>query len=186
MACGSSCARPSRSANDAIADSRAYVSRIAKNNKGVAFIKNALEPIPLQTSAMDQSMQSIRAFQVEEASRIFGVPLQMLGVMKSNVTGLRQSFWNDCVKGHVQTLLSAMTMKLLNQRFGPAGGQFRFDVDPTEMLKGDPDTMAKLLPALGDAQRPAVITPSEWRRAGGWPTAMPEENDTDVRESTRI
>ena len=160
---------------------REYVKEIAKKSSGMAFLQHSLEPISMQTSAIDQSMAALRTFQVREASRIFGVPVPMLGEEKSgtNIASLKQDFWQNCIKPHTNTLLSAMSMKLLNQRHASKG--FRFAVDPTEMIKGDPDTMAKLLPALGDAQRPGVLTPTEWRRAGGWETAMPEENDTDRR-----
>ena len=162
-------------------ETRKYVGEIAKQNKGMAFIQHALEPIPVQVSAIDQSMAALRTFQIREASRIFGVPVPMLGEEKSgtNIAALKQDFWQNCIKPHTNTLLSAMNMKLLNQRNASKG--FRFAVDPTEMIKGDPDTMAKLLPALGDAQRPGVLSPTEWRRAGGWETEMPEENETDRR-----
>ena len=159
---------------DAIEGTRAYVSGIAKGNKGMAFLRNALEPIPVQTSAIDQSMSALREQQVEEASRIFGVPISLLGIIKSgtNIVAQNHELWKNSVKGHTQTLLSAMEMKLLNQR---GAKRFHFAVDPGELLRGDPDSMAKLLPALGDAQRPGVLAPVEWRMANGLPATMPED-----------
>ena len=164
-----------------IGNTRDYVDETAKKNKGFAFLTHALEPISFQTSAIDQSMAALRTFQIREASRIFGVPVPMLGEEKSgtNIAALKQDFWQNCIKPHTNTVLSAMSMKLLNQRNASKG--FRFAVDPTEMIKGDPETMAKLLLALGDAQRPGPLSPTEWRRAGGWETQMPPENDTDRR-----
>ena len=159
---------------DAIEGTRAYVAGIARRNRGMAFLRNALEPIPVQTSAIDQSMAALREQQVAEASRMFGVPISMLGVIKAgtNIVEQNHSLWKGCVKGHVQTLLSAMDMKLLNQR---GERRFRFAVDPSEMLRGDPESMAKLLPALGDAQRPPVMAGVEWRVANGLPATMPDD-----------
>ena len=164
-----------------IKETRGYVAEIAKKNRGIAFLTHALEPVSLSTTAIDQSMAALRTFQIREASRIFGVPVPMLGEEKSgtNIAALKQDFWQNCIKPHANTLLAAMSMKLLNQRHASKG--FRFAVDPTEMIKGDPDTMAKLLQALGDAQRPGPLSPTEWRKAGGWETEMPEETDTDRR-----
>ena len=164
-----------------VEETREYVKKLAKGAGGVMFLSHALEPVQMQTSAIDQSMAALRTFQIREASRIFGVPVPMLGEEKSgtNIAALKQDFWQNCIKPHANTVLAAMSMKLLNRRNTSKG--FRFAVDPTEMIKGDPDTMAKLLPALGDAQRPGPLSPTEWRRAGGWETAMPPENDTDRR-----
>ena len=164
-----------------IGKTRSYVKDVAKKSSGVAFLSHALEPVSLTTSAIDQSMAALRTFQIREASRIFGVPVPMLGEEKSgtNIAALKQDFWQNCIKPHANTLLSAMSMKLLNQRNASKG--FRFAIDPTEMIKGDPETMAKLLQALGDAQRPGPLSPTEWRRAGGWETAMPEKTETDIR-----
>ena len=164
-----------------ITATREYVDEVGAKNKGIAFLTHALEPVSFQTSAIDQSMAALRTFQIREASRIFGVPVPMLGEEKSgtNIAALKQDFWQNCIKPHANTLLSAMSMKLLNQRNASKG--FRFAIDPTEMIKGDPETMAKLLLALGDAQRPGPLSPTEWRRAGGWETQMPPENETDRR-----
>lgn len=166
---------------DDIKETRAYVQSIAKKSSGVAFLSHALEPVSLTTTAIDQSMAALRTFQIREASRIFGVPVPMLGEEKSgtNIAALKQDFWQNCIKPHANTLLAAMSMKLLNQRNASKG--FRFAVDPTEMIKGDPETMAKLLMALGDAQRPGPLSPTEWRKAGGWEAAMPDETETDRR-----
>ena len=166
---------------DDIQSTREYVRKIAKQNSGVAFLSHALEPVSMTTTAIDQSMAALRTFQIREASRIFGVPVPMLGEEKSgtNIAALKQDFWQNCIKPHANTMLAAMSMKLLNQRNASKG--FRFAIDPTEMIKGDPETMAKLLLALGDAQRPGPLSPTEWRRAGGWESAMPEETDTDRR-----
>ena len=166
---------------DDIEKTREYVKKIASKSSGVVFLSHALEPVQMATTAIDQSMAALRTFQIREASRIFGVPVPMLGEEKSgtNIAALKQDFWQNCVKPHTNTLLSAMSMKLLNQRNASKG--FRFAVDPTEMIKGDPETMAKLLMALGDAQRPGPLSPTEWRKAGGWQAAMPEKTDTDRR-----
>ena len=166
---------------DDLKETRRYVGDIARKNKGVAFLQSSLEPVRLETTAIDAQMAALRTFQVREASRIWGVPVPMLGEEKSgtSIPALKQDFWQNCVKPHANAVLSAMTQKLLNQRNASKG--FRFAIDPTEMIKGDPDTMAKLLPALGDAQRPGVLAPTEWRKAGGWPVTMPDETDTDRR-----
>ena len=164
-----------------INETRKYIKEVVKKSDGIGYLSHALEPVNFQTSAIDQSMAALRTFQIREASRIFGVPVPMLGEEKSgtNIAALKQDFWQNCIKPHANTLLAAMSMKLLNRPNTTKG--FRFAVDPTEMIKGDPDTMSKLLAALGDAQRPGPLSPTEWRRAGGWETAMPPENETDRR-----
>ena len=171
-------------ATEMIADTEAdktkeYISRVGKNNKGLAYLSSKLEPVPIQTSAIDQSMAALRTFQIREVSRIFGVPVSMLGEEKSgtDIATLKQDFWHNCVKPHSNTFLAAMTSKLLNQRNGPKG--FRFAVDPMEMFKGDPELLAKMLPALGDAQRPGIMRPTEMRQFGGLPALMPDESETD-------
>ena len=158
---------------------RDYVADIAKKNKGLAYIGKGLEPVQIQTSAIDSSMAALRAFQVRETSRIFGVPVVMLGEEKANtqISALKQDLWHNCVKPHTNTMLAAMTTKLLNRGSGPKG--HRFAVDPMEMFKGDPEFIAKLLPALGTAQQPGFMLPSEMRGVTGLPKAMPEMTDTD-------
>ena len=164
---------------DKIEATRNYVHDIARKSNGVAYIQQALEPVPVQTSAIDQSMAALRTFQVREVSRIFGVPVPMLGEEKSgtNIAALKQDFWHNCVKPHANTFLAAMTAKLLNKGSGPRG--HRFAVDPMEMFKGDPELLVKMLPALGDAQRPGIMRPTEMRQFGGLQALMPEESDTD-------
>ena len=158
---------------------RDYVAEVAKKNRGLAYLDHRFEPVAAQISAIDSSMAALRTFQVREASRIFGVPVPMLGEEKSgtSIAALKQDFWHNCVKPAVNTLLAAMTAKLLNQRNGPKG--HRFAVNPMEMFKGDPELLAKMLPALGDAQRPGILRPTEMRQFGGLPAAMPEETETD-------
>ena len=158
---------------------RDYVADIAKKNKGLAYIGKGLEPVNIQTSAIDASMAALRAFQVREASRIFGVPVPMLGEERANtqVSALKQDLWHNCVKPHTNTMLSAMTAKLLN-RVGGSNGH-RFAVDPMEMFKGDPELIAKMLPALGNAQQPGMMLPSEMRAFAGLPKAIPEMTDSD-------
>ena len=164
---------------DKIEATRSYIGEIGRKSKGVAFLQKALEPVPIQTSAIDQSMAALRTFQVREVSRIFGVPVPMLGEEKSgtNIAALKQDFWHNCVKPHANTFLAAMTAKLLNTGRGPKG--HRFAVDPMEMFKGDPELLVKMLPALGDAQRPGIMRPTEMRQFGGLQALMPEESETD-------
>ena len=164
---------------DEIQDSREYIGRIAKQSKGLAFLLRGMEPVPATATAIDASMAALRTFQVREAARIFGVPVPMLGEEKSGtqIAALKQDFWHNCVKPNANTFLAAMTAKLLNRARGPK--RFRFAVDPMEMFKGDPELLVKMLPALGDAQRPGIMRPTEMRQFGGLPALMPEESETD-------
>ena len=164
---------------DKIGETRNYIKDIARKSNGVAYLQQTLEPVPLQTSAIDASMAALRTFQVREASRIFGVPVPMLGEEKSGtqIAALKQDFWHNCVKPHANTFLAAMTAKLLNR--GRAAAGLRFAVDPMEMFKGDPELLVKMLPALGDAQRPGIMRPTEMRQFGGLQALMPEESETD-------
>ena len=164
---------------DKLQETRGYIKDIARKSNGVAYLQKALEPVMVQTSAIDQSMSELRKFQVREASRIFGVPVPMLGEEKSgtNIAALKQDFWHNCIKPHTNTFLAAMTAKLLNRGRGSRG--LRFAVDPMEMFKGDPELLVKMLPALGDAQRPGIMRPTEMRQFGGLQALMPDESDTD-------
>ena len=163
-------------------DAREYVKNtLSKTKSGIAFFKHGVQVMPFTSSALDSSMAALRAQQIDEAARIWGVPKPLLGAEKSGTSqaALIQEFWRNCVKDHTNALLAAMTMKLLPSR--GEGSDHRFAVDPSEMFRGDPELFVKMLPALGDAQRPGVISPTEARRLGSFPATMPEETETDKR-----
>ena len=105
----------------------------------------------------------------------------MLGEEKSGtqIHALNREFWQNGVKPHSNALLSAMSSKLLSGRMGAGGVQFA--IDPLEMFRGDVDSMVKLLPALGNAQTPGVMSPTEFRRMMGLPAQMEAETETDRR-----
>jgi len=115
----------------------------------------------------DSEAERLRAFQVRDVSRVFGVPAPLLNEMVTEwgkgIAELAKLFYRFGARHHLDRLLAACELRLLDR------GQ-RFAVDDTDLLRGDADQVQKLLMALqGDAQRPAVADRGELRHIAGLP-----------------
>lgn len=132
----------------------------------------------LNDTPQDREAGELREFQVQEVARFYGLPPPLLGV---NVTQWGQGIeqlaklaWSWGLQPHVNRVLAALAVKLLQP-----GEAFR--VDPTAILRGDSEGVAKLVAALvGDAQRGPVATLEELRHLVGLPPE-PEGEFTEPR-----
>ena len=127
----------------------------------------------------DDQAAKLRSFQVEEVSRVFGVPPPLLNVNMtswgSGIEQLARLFWRFGLRQHVERFLAPFSLRLL-----PMG--VRFEVDPTEMLRGDTKETAELVRVLaGDAQREPLASREEMRRLAG----LPRDVDGKIRKMQR-
>ena len=115
----------------------------------------------------DREAGKLREFQVRECGMFYGIPAPAFGIEVSNwgqgIEMLNRLMWRTGIKPHLKRFLDALTIKLLRP------GE-KFDVDTTALLRGDSESMAKLIAALGgDAQRAPVATRVEQRHIAGLP-----------------
>ena len=128
----------------------------------------------LQNNAADKDQAALREFQVSDVARIYGVPGPIVGQAVTQwgqgIETLSKLFWKFGVRQHMNRLMAAAKKSLLQP------GQ-RFEVDPTELLRGDIADIATLITAVsGDAQRDQVATTEEMRNWMGLP-GSPESGE---------
>ena len=119
----------------------------------------------LQNNAANKDQDALREFQVSDVSRVYGIPgpimNQQVTQWGQGIEQLAKLFWKTCIKQHIDRMLAPANFHLL------LPGQ-RFDVDPTDLLRGDITGIAGLITAIsGDAQRDQVATTEEMRRLIG-------------------
>ena len=127
----------------------------------------------LDDKPQDNDILKLREFQVREIGRAFGVPAPLLGEnvtqWGSGIEQLARLLYRFGAKQHLRRVLSPLSLILLPR------GQ-RFVVDESELVRGDTAAVTALLTAaLGDAQRPQVISVREARRVLGLPPELPED-----------
>ena len=165
-----------------VMETRKYIRELTKRGGAAPFIEQGIEYIPVNTAPANQDTAAQRQFQIDDIGRIYHIPPALMGIVKSatNTAALNHEFWNRAVKPNVNSLLAAMTMTLLNQPNSRGGKRFRFEVNPSEMLRGDPTSLATTYQCLGDAQRVGVLSPTEWRLANGYPAEMEWTESDDL------
>ena len=122
---------------------------------------------PLHQNAANRDQAELRAFQVQELARIYGVPAP---VVNDNITqwgaGIEQLaklLWRFGGRQHLDRLLAPLSSLAL----GPGK---RFRIDDTDFLRGDSSAIAELLNATkGDAQSGETATVEERRIWAGLP-----------------
>ena len=122
----------------------------------------------IEDSPQSEEAAELRAFQVQEVARFYGIPLPLLsvsirtwGAAVNEQIGKLGYRWG--VKLHMDRILAALRVGLLKP------GQ-RFIIDPTELVKGDAEGIKHLIMALaGDAQRKPIATREELRYIAGLP-----------------
>ena len=134
----------------------------------------------IQDSAEDAQTRETREWQIMEVARYYGAPPPLIGAQVtewgSGIEELTKLWWKFGLRDHVRRFLAPAGMLLLPR------GQ-RFDVDPTAFLRGDGDSIQKILTAvMGDAQRRPVATIQEGRRIAGLPVQTEEEEEAMVEE----
>ena len=121
----------------------------------------------LNQSASNKDQALLRDFQVSELGRVYGIPgpilNQQVSQWGSGIEQLAKFFWRFGLRQHVDRLLSALAFRVL-----PMGQ--RFGVDDADLLRGDADSVSKLLTVTkGDAQSEETATREERRRWAGLP-----------------
>ena len=122
----------------------------------------------LTNSAATADQEKLAAWQVEQIGRLFGVPAPILNQQLTSwgqgIESLVKIFWRMGLWQHVHCFLAPLSYRML-----PAGQ--KFEVDETDIVRGDSQGTAQLLTALGmDAQHGETATTEERRRLAGLPT----------------
>ena len=105
---------------------------------------------------------------MEEIARIYGLPLPLLSAPLGQWTrGVNEQVmkmaWRTGVRPHLDRFLGALKTRLL------LPGE-RFEVDPSEFVRGDAGGISDMLTAMqGDAQRNPVASERELRHIAGLP-----------------
>ena len=125
----------------------------------------------------------LREYQNEEISRIYGLPSPLVGTETSTwgagISELGRLGWRFGIRQHTDRFLTPLGSVLL-----PSNQMFR--VDPTELIRGNPEQLAGAIQVLlGGPNGPPVISRKEGRKMLGLPTdvdgeleysAVPENN----------
>ena len=122
----------------------------------------------ISDTPQDREAGNLRTHQAQEVAAAFGVPAPLVGMMVTEwgegIEALARMFYKFGAKQHLEHFLRPFQTRLLT----PGD---RFNVDLTDLLRGNPEETAKLIMALqGDAQRTPVATMAELRRIGGLTT----------------
>ena len=154
------------------------ISEASKNRKPLVVPTEATFT-NLANNAANKDQDALREFQVADVARIYGVPgpimNQQVTSWGSGIEQLAKLFYKTCIRQHIMRMLEPAKFHLLQP------GQ-RFDVDPTDLLRGDITSIASLITATRrDAQTDEVATPQEQRKWLGLPRS-PE--DGELREAT--
>ena len=110
---------------------------------------------------------NLREFQVAEVSRIFGLPGPLLNQNLTSwgqgIAELAKLAWRFGISQHCDRFLAPFNFRLLQP------GE-RFKVDPSDLLRGDPQDMAQFLSAVKrSAQQDETLTVEEQRMFVGYP-----------------
>ena len=134
----------------------------------------------LSASPVHEHVIEARSQQTEEVARIYGLPLPLLSAPIGQWTrGVNEQVmkmaWRTGIRPHLDRFLSAFATRLL------LPGE-RFEVDPSEFVRGDAAAIAELINATqGDSQRNPVASRAELRHAAGWP----REPDGEIRDTVK-
>ena len=127
------------------------------------------------SSPVHEHALAARAQLVEEIARMYGLPLPLLSAPIGQWTRgtneqVMKMAWRTGVRSHLDRLLSAFKTRLL------LPGE-RFEVDPSEFVRGDAQGIAEMVMAMqGDAQRDPIASRAELRHTAG----LPRQPDGDI------
>ena len=119
----------------------------------------------ISDTPQDREAGNLRVHQAQEVAAAYGVPPPLVGMMVTEwgqgIAELARLFYRFGAKQHAERFLAPFQVRLLR----PGD---RFHLDLTDLLRGNPDEISKLLTAIqGDAQRTPIATLTELRRIAG-------------------
>ena len=158
---------PDKISNEQMKDLRAAYTTLQKT--GAPFVVDRDARFSnLDNSASNADSLSLREFQVAEVSRIFGIPGPLLNQNLTSwgqgIAELAKLAWRFGLSQHTERFLAPFSFRLLKP------GE-RFKVDPSDLLRGDPEQMARFLMAVKrSAQQDETLTLEEQRVFCGYPT----------------
>ena len=132
----------------------------------------------------------LREYQVQEIGRFYGVPAPLIGLhvtqWGSGIEQLARLMWRYGTRMHIKSLLDALSFRLLPR------GQ-KFEVDITQEVKGDMNTMNSLISTVRpDTNTPGLMSLKEVRSLLGlygdyendwnWPPKEDEKNILEKNE----
>lgn len=160
-------AYPDKISNTQMKDLRAAYT--ALQNTGAPFVVDRDARFTnLDNTASNADSLNLREFQVAEVSRIFGIPGPLLNQSLTSwgqgIAELAKLAWRFGLCQHTERFLAPFSFRLLRP------GE-RFKVDPSDLLRGDPEQMARFLMAVKrSAQQDETLTLEEQRMFVGYPT----------------
>ena len=151
---------------DQLVEMRDWVHRSVGSQKPLvtAGAKSAM----ISDTPQDREAGNLRVHQAQEVAAAYGVPPPLVGMMVTEwgqgIAELARLFYKFGANLHMTSFLEPFETRLLRPRD-------KFHVDLTDLLRGDPEDISKLIMAIqGDAQRTPVATLTELRRIAGLTT----------------
>jgi HK97 family phage portal protein len=139
----------------------------------VAVLPSGMEYEPLaMMSNEDSQLLGLRAFSVQDVSRIFNVPLFMLGDSgRATYASARESsrqFATQALVPWVKKLERAFAQSVLST-------QYRLVIDLGDLLRADPEARWA---SWQRARQAGVLSPNDVRREEGWPASSDPTADS--------
>ena len=146
--------------------------------KGNTVVSYDGEAKLLSDSPANGETQDVREFQTREVARFYAVPAPIFGADVTRWGGslepLVRLFYRFGFSQHINRLLVPFGFRTLSSGH-------RFEIDPTELVRGDSEGALRIVQAIvGDGQRPAIGTLQEARRAAG----LPAEYEGELLQSS--
>ena len=151
---------------DQLAELRDWVHQSVGSQK--PLVTAGASSTMISDTPQDREAGNLRVHQAQEVAAAYGVPPPLVGMMVTEwgqgIAELARLFYRFGAKQHAERFLAPFQVRLLR----PGD---RFHLDLTDLLRGNPEEIAKLLMSMqGDAQRTPVATLTELRRIGGLTT----------------
>ena len=154
------------------------LAEVLRNNPGLAVFD--VDATQMDSAPVHEAVLDAGSKQVEVAARIYGLPPPLLALPVGQWSrGVNEQVmkmaWRTGLRIHVDRFLAACKTRFL------LPGE-RFEVDPSEFVRGDASGVAELLMAMqGDAQRDPVASREELRHLAG----LPREPDGEIPTTKR-
>ena len=158
-------------------DLRAAVSQFTNTRSPLVTFDATTSKI--EDTPQDTEAAALRDFQVMEIARVYGIPAPLIGVNVTQwgkgIEQLAKLFYRFGGRAHLERFLAPIQLRLLSK------GN-RFHVDTTDLLRGDSDSIQKMLMSVsGDAQRDPITSIQERRKIAG----LARDPDGEITERVK-